>query len=67
VRGTCSYIVRIYRRGFRSLVGLVEDPKSGEQWRFKNMEELWAVLGTRLRSPRSSPGASSGEPDEVEE
>jgi hypothetical protein len=67
VRGPASYIVRIYRRGFRSLTGVVEDPKSGEQAPFKSMEELWAVLRTGLSSRPFPPRAVSGEPDQKQD
>ena len=39
-----SYIVRIYRQGARSLTGVVEDARSGEQRAFSSMQELWVLL-----------------------
>jgi hypothetical protein len=44
-----SYIVRIYRRGFRSLSGVVEDTRTNTQHPFRDTEELIAVL----RAPNS--------------
>jgi len=42
-----SYIVRIYRQGYRSLSGIVEDTRTGGRQPFRTSEEL-AVL---LRAP----------------
>lgn len=39
-----SYIVRVYRQGARSLNGVVEDARTGEQRPFSSMQELWALL-----------------------
>ena len=39
-----SYIVRIYRQGARSLTGVVEDVRSGEQRAFSSMQELRVLL-----------------------
>ena len=44
VRQPRSYIVRVYRQGARSLNGVVEDARSGEQRPFSNMQELWMLL-----------------------
>ena len=44
-----SYIVRIYRHGFRTLAGVVEDPHSGGERSFRNVEELLALLRVRFR------------------
>jgi hypothetical protein len=44
VRQPKTYIVRIYRQGARSLNGVVEDARSGEQRAFSSMPELWALL-----------------------
>lgn len=39
-----SYIVRVYRTGARSLTGVVEDARTGEQRPFASMQELWLLL-----------------------
>ena len=46
-----NYVVRIYRQGARSLTGVVEDVRSGEQRPFSNMQELWMLLRRPSRSP----------------
>ena len=52
-----SYIVRIYRQGARSLNGVVEDARNGEQRSFSSMQELWALLRRpSLGSARLSAG-----------
>ena len=48
-----SYIVRVYRQGARSLNGVVEDARTGEQRPFSNMQELWVLL--RRPSSGSTP------------
>jgi hypothetical protein len=48
MRGPVSYVVRIYRRGFRSLGGVVEDTRSGRAHAFRNVEELLALLRMSL-------------------
>jgi hypothetical protein len=54
------YVVRIYRRGFSTLEGLVEDVRSGTEHAFSTMEELWRLLREPAR--RRKPGdASSSE------
>lgn len=53
VRQPRSYIVRVYRQGARSLNGVVEDARSGEQRPFSNMQELWVLL--RRPFPRLTP------------
>ncbi len=46
-----SYIVRVYRQGARSLNGVVEDARTGEQRSFATMQELWTLLRqTSLKS-----------------
>jgi hypothetical protein len=50
-----SYIVRVYRRGFVQLSGLVEDVAAGTEHTFKTAEELHALLGALSRH-RASPG-----------
>lgn len=42
--GPRSYIVRIYRQGFRTLGGIVEDTHSGATRPFRSAEELLALL-----------------------
>ena len=42
-----SYIVRIYRQGFQTLCGVVEDPQSGASQAFRSGEELLALLRSR--------------------
>jgi hypothetical protein len=39
-----SYIVRIYRRGYRSLSGIVEDTLTSSKQPFRNTEELMVLL-----------------------
>lgn len=39
-----SYVIRIYRRGFSTLEGLIEDSGTGERKSFSKMEELWSIL-----------------------
>jgi hypothetical protein len=39
-----SYIVRIYRRGFRTLSGQVEDTSTSTTSHFRNPDELLALL-----------------------
>jgi hypothetical protein len=53
VRQPRSYIVRVYRQGARSLNGVVEDARTGEQRTFATMQELWALL--RRPSLKSTP------------
>ncbi|MEQ1879742.1 MAG: hypothetical protein ABL878_02100 [Burkholderiales bacterium] len=45
-----SYVVRIYRQGARSLTGVVEDVRNGEQRPFSDAQELWTIL--RRPSPK---------------
>lgn len=66
-----SYIVRIYRRGFRTLSGVVEDTRTNTQQSFSNVEELLATLRApnsrapsrvcqgRSRSPKPTKGEKS--------
>jgi hypothetical protein len=44
MRAPRSYIVRIYRRGFRTLSGVVEDTRTNAQHPFKNTDELISLL-----------------------
>ena len=39
-----DYIVRIYRQGARSLTGVVEDARTGQQHSFSSMQDLWTLL-----------------------
>jgi hypothetical protein len=51
-----SYVVRIYRQGFRKVSGVVEDTKTGNQTPFSTIDELWAALRKRASveaAPRS--------------
>jgi hypothetical protein len=51
-----SYIVRIYRQGFQTLCGVVEDTRSGATRAFRSGEELLALLRSRTsvsRRPQS--------------
>lgn len=53
------YVVRIYRRGFSTLEGLVEDVRSGTEHAFSTMEELWRLLREPVRRRKS--GNASGD------
>lgn len=44
-----SLIVRIYRHGYSTLSGVVEDVASGAQEPFANLEELWEALKSMVR------------------
>lgn len=49
-----NYVVRIYRRGFENLEGLVEDTRTGAEQPFSSIEQLWALLrGPIPRKARS--------------
>ncbi len=61
MRSPRSFIVRIYRRGFGSLSGIVEDSSSGEQRSFNSMAELWALFVAKLRR-RARPSATTASP-----
>jgi hypothetical protein len=39
-----SYIVRIYRQGYRTLSGIVEDTHTTSERPFRNTRELFALL-----------------------
>ena len=60
VRQPRSYIVRVYRQGARSLTGVVEDARTGEQRSFSNMQDLWLLL--RRPSFKSTPPSASDKP-----
>jgi len=51
VRQPRSFIVRVYRQGARSLTGVVEDARTGEQRPFYSVQDLW----TQLRRPYFGP------------
>lgn len=51
-----SYVVRIYRKGFRTLSGIVEDTRSGGMRAFRSADELVAQLRTRFPAARRIPG-----------
>lgn len=55
-----SYIIRIYRQGARSLTGVVEDARTGEQRPFSSLQDLW----TLLRRPflESTPSSGTHQP-----
>lgn len=55
-----SYIVRIYRQGARSLTGVVEDTRTGEQRTFSSMQALWALI--RRPSAKSTPTQADKKP-----
>lgn len=52
-----SYIVRIYRQGARSMTGVVEDARTGEQRTFSTVQGLWTLI---RRSPGKSTPTSAG-------
>ena len=45
-----SYIVRIYRQGYRSLSGIVEDTRTGRKRAFRNTRELSTLLRGSIAS-----------------
>lgn len=53
-----SYIVCVYRQGARSLNGVVEDARTGEQRPFSSVQELWLLL--RRKSFGSIPPRANG-------
>jgi hypothetical protein len=56
-----SYIVRIYRQGYRSLSGIVEDTQTGRTRAFRNTRQLSALLSgstTSLAATRSAQAQS---------
>jgi hypothetical protein len=60
VRQPRSYIVRVYRQGARSLTGVVQDARTGEQLPFSSMQDLWLLL--RRPSLRSTSPPASDKP-----
>lgn len=58
-----SFIVRIYRKGARSLAGTVQDAAYGSMAPFQSMEELWTLLRSdRFRRKRGSRSGAGGAP-----
>jgi hypothetical protein len=57
-----SYIVRIYRKGFRTLSGIVEDTHSGGVRAFRSVEELVVLLRTRITVTRRTRGPGKFRP-----
>jgi hypothetical protein len=55
-----SYVVRIYRQGFRKVSGVVEDTKTGAQTPFSTVEELWMALRARGRGEPTPPSLPKG-------
>jgi hypothetical protein len=49
-----SYIVRIYRQGYRSLSGIVEDTQTGRTRAFRNTRQLSALLRGSVAIPPST-------------
>lgn len=39
-----SYVVRVYRQGYRSLCGIVEDTRTGQARAFRDVQQLTALL-----------------------
>ena len=53
-----SYIIRIYRQGARSLTGVVEDARTGEQRSFSSVQDLWALLRRSSLGSTPLPGTT---------
>jgi hypothetical protein len=49
-----SYIVRIYRQGYRALSGIVEDTHTSKTQPFRNTEELVALLRAPIADAASA-------------
>lgn len=60
--GLRSYVVRIYRQGFRSLSGVVEDTNTGGKRAFRNIRELSALLRAPIKTI-APPGHTRRNPD----
>jgi len=55
-----SYVVRIYRQGYRALSGIVEDTHTGGERAFRNTRELSVLLrGAILNIPAAERKAKS--------
>jgi hypothetical protein len=54
-----SFVVRIYRHDGRTVVGVVEDVRTGRSRSFRSLSGLWAALTRRWRAKRSEDGASA--------
>jgi hypothetical protein len=39
-----SYVVRVYRQGYRSLCGVVEDTRTGQTHPFRDVRQLTTLL-----------------------
>ena len=52
MRVPSCYIVRIYRQGFRTLYGVVEDAQSGGVRAFRSAEELLMLLRRQISGTR---------------
>ena len=39
-----SYVVRVYRQGYRGLCGVVEDTRTGETHAFRDVRQLTTLL-----------------------
>ena len=61
--GPRSYIVRVYRQGFRSLAGVVEDIATQGQRAFRNVNELsrWLRAPIDRRPPREGEAPTTQE------
>ena len=54
MREPSSYIVRIYRQGFRTLCGVLEDTHCGGVRAFRSAEELIELLRKQIASTRKT-------------
>jgi hypothetical protein len=59
-----SFIVRIYRRERRDIVGVVEDVRSGRATPFSSIASLWVAL---TRPGRTAPADASATPAAADE
>ena len=52
-----TLVLRLYRRGSGALdvIGVCEDPNTGEQQAFRTQEELWAIV--QAKDPEAQPSA----------
>ena len=58
-----SYIVRVYRQGYATLSGLVEDTQTGSKRPFRDIQQLSALLRGKAEDlPPKSTGRSSNQP-----
>lgn len=49
-----SYVIRVYRQGFRMLSGIVEDASTGRSRSFRDLQELAALLRAPIGAHASS-------------